>query len=449
MVAAVPLDTRTRESLTGPLAHLPPTMMCGRLGVALVALVLYCGSPVAFVRAEQTPACLAATAQGQVEGAYFQPYPTCVYKGIPFAQPPVGALRFAPPKPASPFAGASPFPAKAYGAGCMQHCTLQQPSLSCPATTDEDCLFLNVFTPLTSAVSPAAKRPVLVWIHGGNFIIGAGGTDVYHGSIFANRSDVVIVTINYRLGLFGGLFTTGAAVAGNFQLQDQQEALRWVSANIAAFGGDPALVTIMGQSAGGFSVAAHLSSPDSWPLFQRAIVESDPLALPTESEADAAILGDLVVSTLGCPPSPTTYSPDAAAAQLACLRNVSQEQLLAVQQATPFPKEPKLILHKFMPWTPVVRPNSTILPLSVKQAALTGQHAKVLARTGALAPPDIWRPYLALFGFLIDFGMSQAQHTLSTCVHLLRRYCSTTATLQRHSMCPLAHPKFICVRTHA
>ena len=161
----------------------------------------------------------------------------------------------------------------------------------------------------------------------------------------------------------GGLVTSSGAAVGNYGLMDQRLALEWVSKNIKGFGGDPGAVTIFGQSAGGFSVAAHLASPPSWNLFHRAIVESDPYALPTETPKTAAILGDKVATAVGF--GATTN----ATAQLACLRApaVTSSALLDAQNASKFPDDPELLLHKFMPWTPVIDPVQ--LPMSPLQAA--------------------------------------------------------------------------------
>jgi para-nitrobenzyl esterase len=196
------------------------------------------------------------------------------FKGIPFAMPPVGELRWRPPQPVAPWQGVRE--ASAMQHDCMQ---LPAPSEAAPGGTtnpSEDCLYLNVWTP---AGVHSAHLPVMVWIYGGGFLNGGASPAVYDGTAFARRG-VVIVTFNYRLGRFG-FFAHPALTSeqvrgpiGNFGYMDQVAALKWVQRNIAAFGGDPTRVTIFGESAGGSSVLALMTSPMARGLFAQAIVES-------------------------------------------------------------------------------------------------------------------------------------------------------------------------------
>ncbi len=195
------------------------------------------------------------------------------FRGIPFAAPPVGDLRWRPPQPAAHWSGVRE--ATQYGADCMQ---LPFPSDAAPLGTppSEDCLYLNVWTPAHKATE---KLPVMVWIYGGGFVNGGSSPAVYDGSQFA-RGGVVFVSFNYRVGRFGffafpALSREGAGhPLGNYAYMDQIAALKWVQRNIRAFGGNPADVTIFGESAGGGSVLALLTSPVTKGLFERAIVES-------------------------------------------------------------------------------------------------------------------------------------------------------------------------------
>ena len=199
--------------------------------------------------------------------------PLYAYRGIPYAQPPVGALRWAAPQPLP--AWTSPRSATAFGAICPQDGT---------ATGDsEDCLFLNVWTP-QAAVQRGKRLPVMVFLHGGAFVYGAGSLPAYDGSYLAASGNVVVVTLNYRLGALGFLSVPELGLTGNYGILDQRLALRWVARNIGAFGGDPDKVTLFGQSAGAMSVGLHLFSiPDGRKLFRAAIMESNPLALPYPS----------------------------------------------------------------------------------------------------------------------------------------------------------------------
>lgn len=196
------------------------------------------------------------------------------FLGIPYAAPPVGALRWRPPRPVRPWTGVRA--CTGFGASCPQgRTTIGGGRL--PASQSEDCLYLNVWTP---ARSGRERLPVMVWIHGGGFITGSGSLPASHGSNLSAQEDVVVVSFNYRLGAFGFLAhpalsaESAHGVSGNYGLLDQQAALRWVRRNIAAFGGDPRRVTIFGQSAGGQSVIAQLVSPLSRGLMARAIAES-------------------------------------------------------------------------------------------------------------------------------------------------------------------------------
>lgn len=190
------------------------------------------------------------------------------FKGIPFAAPPVGPLRWQPPQPAARWTGTRA--ATDYGHDCMQK---PFPSDAAPLGTapSEDCLVLNVWRP--AGTKPGTKLPVMVWIYGGGFVNGGSSPAVYDGSAFA-RQGIVTVSFNYRLGRFGFFAHPALKQGGNFGLMDQQAALQWVKRNIAAFGGDPAQVTIVGESAGGMSVTALLGSPAARGLFTRAVIMS-------------------------------------------------------------------------------------------------------------------------------------------------------------------------------
>lgn len=216
---------------------------------------------------------LAETKAGNVEGSYQGGL--YIFKGIPYAAPPIGELRWLPPQPVKPWQGVRQ--AKNFGTiapqnpmegGVMEGFQREEPQ-------DEDCLFLNIWTPGLDN----ARRPVMVWIHGGAFNLGSGSSPMYDGSSLAARGDVVIVTINYRLGPLGFLClkeVTGGKIpaTGNEGLLDQVAALKWVRDNIAAFGGGPGNVTVFGESAGGMSIGCLLAMPTARGLFHKAILQS-------------------------------------------------------------------------------------------------------------------------------------------------------------------------------
>jgi para-nitrobenzyl esterase len=242
-----------------------------------------------------------------------------VFDGVPYAAPPVGELRWRPPRPVASWQGVRP--ANRLGRNCMQH----QPYGDITADVigkSEDCLYLNVWTQ-----SLEGRRPVMVWIHGGGFFAGFGGEERHNGATLAKKG-AVVVTVNYRLGAFGFMAHPALAAespehsSGNYGLLDQIAALQWVQRNIARFGGDPSRVTIFGESAGAMSTGSLVGSPLAKGLFQRAILESGTGTVGLQSRAVAEGLGVKIASALG------VTGTDAAAA--ARLRAVPAESLLAV-----------------------------------------------------------------------------------------------------------------------
>jgi len=203
-----------------------------------------------------------------------------VFKGIPYAAPPVGELRWKPPQPAQAWDGVRPV--AEWGPRCMQSNRLGDID-PLNKRMDEDCLYLNVWTP---AKSGTVGLPVMFWIHGGSNLNGAGSQPEYDGGHLASKG-VVVVTINYRLDVFGFLAhpeltrESGTGSSGNYGLLDQIAALKWVQKNIRAFGGDPGRVTIFGESAGAFDVSLLMASPLANGLFARAIGESGGALTPT------------------------------------------------------------------------------------------------------------------------------------------------------------------------
>jgi para-nitrobenzyl esterase len=307
------------------------------------------------------------------------------FLGIPYAAPPVGALRWQPPQPAARWNGVRD--ATQFG----NHC----PQLASPfglATVDEDCLFLNVFAPVHGGghgeENEDERLPVMVWIHGGALL--TGESDDYD-PVRLVQEGVIVVTVNYRLGVLGFLahpaLTAESAdqASGNYGLMDQQAALRWVQANIAHFHGDPRRVTIFGESAGGVSVHSHLASPLAAGLFHRAIVESGAYALTQPSLAQAEALGSAVASLAGC-----------ADQTAACLRAAPVGTLLAALAATN---------------TATVVPDvdGKILTQTVQAAFTSGQFNRVPVIEGS--NHDEWRLFVALDFDLVTGPLQAAQYT--------------------------------------
>jgi carboxylesterase type B len=336
-------------------------------GVLLAAAMLLFGAVPAAANGGEDSSPIVRIDTGSLRGASAGGVDS--FLGIPYARPPAGDLRWRAPQPAQPWPGVRD--AVAYGSRCAAAA-----STNGPRSLAEDCLFVNVQRP--AGTRPGQHLPVYFWIHGGGLV--NGSSNQHDGSLIVHTTGIVVVTINYRLGVFGFLahpaLTAEAAQSGNYGLMDQQAALRWVRRNIASFGGDPRRVTIGGESAGGWSVCAHLSAPGSQGLFDQAIVESGSCANQTLPQAEAT--GTSIARSLGC--------ADLATAA-ACLRGQSAGRLV---DATPGP-----IL--FVSGVPE-------LPQNPDTAVRTGRFAHVPVLFGANR--DEGRTFAQ--GFI---GQTQAQYT--------------------------------------
>ncbi|MFF2555663.1 carboxylesterase/lipase family protein [Nocardia sp. NPDC058058] len=240
------------------------------------------------------------TADGVVRGS--QGRRVSRWRSIPFAAPPVGEFRFRAPQPVSPWSGVRD--ATEFGFAAMQHRRGAQIGARQQQPTGEDCLTLNVTAPNAPSSTP---RPVLVFIHGGGYFIGTSALGLYSGARLAVRGDVIVVSMNYRLGAFGYVdfseySTPTATFDTNLGLRDQVAALEWVRRNIAAFGGDPGNVTIFGESAGAHAVLALMAAPAAAGLFHRGISQSPP-ADWGPSQADARLFARRCLDKLGVDPA--------------------------------------------------------------------------------------------------------------------------------------------------
>jgi para-nitrobenzyl esterase len=299
------------------------------------------------------------TADGSVRGETAGA--TAEYLGIPYAAPPVGALRWQPPRPVAPWPGVRQ--ATSFGPHCAQPAS--PPSVG---STSEDCLYLNVFAP---ADARDRNLPVMVWIHGGSLL--TGESNDYNPAALV-RAGVIVVTINYRLGALGFLADTALASApggpsGDYGLMDQQAALRWVRRNIGSFGGDPRNVTLFGESAGGLSVLAQLASPGARGLFNRAIVESGTYDLAQPSLASAESSGAAFAAKVGC-------ASNTAASTAACLRRLPVSIILDTESTGGY--YPSI--------------GTAVLPRSIGTALASGQfsHVPVIIGTNH----DEWRAFI-------------------------------------------------------
>jgi para-nitrobenzyl esterase len=327
-----------------------------RLTVAAVTLgALVTAAPaVSAATTGGQPGPIAVTANGAVRGLANGAVDE--FLGIPYAAPPVGALRWQPPQPAARWPGVRD------ATHFAPHC----PQLASPfgqASTSEDCLYLNVFTPESGGL-----HPVMVWIHGGALV--TGESNDYDPTQLV-EDGVTVVTINYRLGALGFLAHPALADAngqsGDYGLMDQQAALRWVQRNIASFGGNPHNVTIFGESAGGLSTLSQVASPQAKGLFERAVVESGSYNLTQASLASAETAGEAFATQAGC-----------ASQTAACLRSLPVSTILADQDASGY--------------TPNL--NTEVLPTSLGTAFATGNFNRVPIINGT--NHDEWRLFVAL-----------------------------------------------------
>jgi len=275
------------------------------------------------------------------------------FRGIPYAAPPVTNLRWELPQPAKPWRGL--LDANQYRSACPQ-VARHGPT---EASDSEDCLYLNVATPLHGIEKPPRRRPVIVWIHGGGFV--GGSSALYPLYFIASSGDVIVVSLNYRLGVFGFMATPwfGTDHNGGYGLEDQRFALRWVKRNIAAFGGDPGNVTLAGEGAGGASVCMHILAPDETAgLFHKAIIQSAGCTAPLPTVAEAKRTGQQVAARVGCGDEETA---------LACLRGKSAKELLDAAA--------EVGAAGTMPYAPAT--GTRTVPLPGTEAIATGRFVKV------------------------------------------------------------------------
>jgi para-nitrobenzyl esterase len=336
-----------------------------RLGAAAIALsALVAGALMATVGAVSATVSssrmglVVSTAGGTLRGTTAGR--TDEFLGIPYAAPPVGPLRWQPPQPAAAWTRIRDATAFA------PHCP-QPPSGFGVASTSENCLYLNVFTP-AGARAGGRGLPVMVWIHGGAFI--TGESDDYNPAGLV-RHGVIVVTVNYRLGALGFLADTALAShpggsAGNYGLMDQQAALRWVQANIGQFGGNPRNVTLSGESSGGLSVLSQLVSPVARGLFSRAIVESGTYDMTQATLATAETAGQAFAAKVGC-----------ASQSAACLRALPVSTIVDNEDFAGY--KPDL--------------DGTVLTQSIGPALASGQFNRVPVINGTNR--DEWRLFVA------------------------------------------------------
>jgi carboxylesterase type B len=397
-----------RTDLAGVIAaHLLLAFPAALAPAAALAQAPACATGVVQTRVGPVCGTLEATSSGKQAWAF---------RGIPYAESTAGEKRWTRPVPKARWTRT--FAAVRYGAICPQTPRSPRQEVAAPAppttaqarktlnaaaakraaaraaptppTEDEDCLSLNIWTP--AGVAPNAALPVMVFIHGGSFVAGSGADPMYDGSYLAANSNVVLVTINYRLGVLGFLAADG--LSGNYGILDQQHALAWARDNIGSFGGDPGKVTIFGESAGAMSVGLHVySAPGSERLFRAAIMESNFLSLPYKRLADQINVGNIFKQGLNC-------------RDLACLRKTPVSDLVTQQYA--FTDEMSFFgTQYYIPFSPTI--DGTVLVRQPVSGAVTNTRKPIMLGTnkdegllfteGRSFPPPVYASDVAdLFG---------------------------------------------------
>ncbi|XP_078573015.1 crystal protein-like [Branchiostoma floridae x Branchiostoma japonicum] len=311
------------------------------------------------------------TRYGDVQGIYAEE--GAIFLGLPFGVPPVGELRWKPPqaynKSWAPDVrdGTVPGPACRQG-GCGVNDTDYQYTCNRDKnrTQSEDCLYLNVFVPRSVLLNSTVSLPVMCWIHGGQYISGTGAALVYDGRFWANKTNTVVVTTNYRLGAFGYLVTGEGEddARGNYGTLDQIEALKWVQQNIADFGGDKDKVTVIGQSAGSDSIAVLLTSARAADLFHQGIMLSVPFSITHKTQFEAIRLGNDISKLVNC-----------SAGDMKCLRSTPADDILHAQdEAVRYIADPIRLLEIFLQWGPTV--DGDVLPRQTVDSFARGQFQK-------------------------------------------------------------------------
>jgi carboxylesterase type B len=304
-----------------------------------------------------TPTTTVSTTHGPILGLDFSTYRQ--WLGVPFAKPPLGALRFTAPQPPTPWTSA--YDARNHSIACAQ--SHNGPDTGTLNKT-EDCLYVNVWAPPVGKYGSARAAVMLFW-HGGDFKEGSNAFQIYDGRHIASTTNTVLVVPNYRLGVFGFLYAGGSGgIDSNVAILDQRRALQWAFDNVATFGGDPHRITIFGQSAGAESVLLHVAAPaaPTAHIIKGAISESGPIDLFFKSPSDAILLTDAFAALLGC--SSGTTTPDAA-----CLRSKSTDDVLkAADQAVIIPRGAS---EAVMRWSPVI--DGLIVPDQTMTAFANGK----------------------------------------------------------------------------
>lgn len=366
-----------------------------------LSLLLFAVAAVAVSTADDS---LVNTPLGSVQGIVGEGWR--LFAGVPFATPPVGALRWNDPLPVQPWAP-NTLNATQDPPGCWQDCYSNEPPHICPPVHSEDCLYLNIWTPRMNGTI-TKPLPVIIFYHGGNFMDGyAGGLNpegglLYDGRSFVTSYDVIIVVAQYRLGNLGFLYLgSDTGIQGNYGLKDQVQSMAWVKEYISYFGGDPNSVTLSGQSAGSMSISAHLSRLETSGLYNQVIMVSNPFAEAYRDPFSALDLANVFANFSGC-----NYA-DLHTVET-CLRALSPETLLHAQilSNTDVLADITNFLQIVVTWSPTI--GTEYLPRRPLEAFQAGEIVDVPIIVGTTANETVIFVYEVL-----DFPLSQPLYELA------------------------------------
>ncbi|PRP88055.1 butyrylcholinesterase-like [Planoprotostelium fungivorum] len=300
----------------------------------------------------------------------------------------LNASRWMAPQPHSPWSEERV--TKEFAPACPQNCVL--PPIFCPNATSEDCLYMNVFAPL----SRESERllPVMVFIAGGAFVQGDASCPIYRGELNANETETILVTFNYRLGPLGFMYYA-PNFTGNYGIQDQRLALQWVQENIKAFGGDPTKVTLFGESAGAASVGIHLMSKKSDNLFHRAIMESNPISIPFKKPNQAQRYSEYFSGKAGC-----------ALGDIECMRALPVDKIVEISDNDPWPNLFNISLEIILPWDPTI--DGDEVPMQLMQAVSSGNVKNMPILLGSNAQEAVLFVYFILHSRLVSLEYDAA-----------------------------------------
>lgn len=325
------------------------------------AAVIVCSSFSLFVSAQDSDDYIRNVTGGLILGYQSTSYPSVgVWKNVPFGTAP----RFQNPVPRAPWTGI--MNCTQWGPGCSQVCKLPRPEYTCPSSYSEDCLALNIFSPDPSNTAGGFKT-VLVFFIGGRFQVGGASCVAYQSDYLAYTQDVVVVTVQYRLGALGALITKNG-IRGNFQMKDQLLAVQWIKQNIYKFGGNPNDLVLSGESAGAMSVGCAMTSPKFNGLYTAAIMSSNPLGVPYQNMQIALELGANYLTKVGC------SGLGSVTDELSCLGTKSIDVLVNASNSDKlFPWPSTGFGANLVPWSPVVGDVDGFLPMQPMDAAAQGK----------------------------------------------------------------------------